>query len=274
MHEFIVVPPLLTRPLVGRSTGGVASFQQSGELRGWHGTQREGTEPESQPDQPDQASRTPGHAGQQASSDRLRAAGYHHRREGAQGRAIRSGIDAVGSEPPTVLKQPQADGRKIGIGAHLRLCSVQYSERDVHSARCCQGGTRGVDRPIRADCRCEAEAVAQTGPNIHIDDITDLYVFLLHNPQHTGVYNAGFENLSIREIADMVCEIADAEIVVTPSNDPRSYRVNSDKLLSTGFRPKKTVRDAIEELSGLYAQGVLKNDPTFHNLTWMQQEVV
>ena len=115
---------------------------------------------------------------------------------------------------------------------------------------------------------------AQTRPNIHIDDITDLYVFLLHNPQHTGVYNAGFENLSIREIADMVCEIADAEIVVTPSNDPRSYRVNSDKLLSTGFRPKKTVRDAIEELSGLYAQGVLKNDPTFHNLKWMQQEVV
>ncbi|WP_413208126.1 NAD-dependent epimerase/dehydratase family protein [Rhodospirillum sp. A1_3_36] len=114
----------------------------------------------------------------------------------------------------------------------------------------------------------------QTRPNIHIDDITDLYVFLLHNPQHTGVYNAGFENLSIREIADMVCEIAEAEIVITPSNDPRSYRVNSDKLLATGFRPKKTVRDAILELSGLYAQGVLKNDPTFHNLMWMQKEVV
>lgn len=114
----------------------------------------------------------------------------------------------------------------------------------------------------------------QTRPNIHIDDITDLYVFLLHNPQHTGVYNAGFENLSIREIAEMVCEIAEAEVVVTPSNDPRSYRVNSDKLLATGFRPKKTVRDAIQELSGLYAQGVLKNDPTFHNLRWMQQEVL
>jgi len=114
----------------------------------------------------------------------------------------------------------------------------------------------------------------QTRPNIHIDDITDLYVFLLHNPQHTGVYNAGFENLSIREIAEMVCEIAEAEVVVTPSNDPRSYRVNSDKLLATGFRPKKTVRDAILELSGLYAQGALKNDPSFHNLRWMQQEVL
>lgn len=114
----------------------------------------------------------------------------------------------------------------------------------------------------------------QTRPNVHIDDITDLYVFLLHNPQHTGVYNAGFENISIRTIADMVREVADAEVVVTPSNDPRSYRVNSDKLLATGFRPKKTVRDAIQELAGLYAQGVLKNDPSFHNLRWMQQEVM
>ena len=39
-----------------------------------------------------------------------------------------------------------------------------------------------------------------------------------------------------------------AEIVVTPSNDPRTYRVNSDRLLATGFRPKKTVEDAINEI--------------------------
>ena len=114
----------------------------------------------------------------------------------------------------------------------------------------------------------------QTRPNIHIDDITDLYLFLLNNPQHAGVYNAGFENLSIRQIAEMVCKASEAEIVVSPSNDPRSYRVNSDKLLATGFTPKKTVRDAIEELAGLYSQGVLKNEPMFHNLRWMQQEVV
>ena len=114
----------------------------------------------------------------------------------------------------------------------------------------------------------------QTRPNIHIDDITDLYVFLLHNPEHTGIYNAGFENLTIGRIAEMVREAVDAEVVVTPSQDPRSYRVNSDRLLATGFRPKKTVRDAIDELAGLYSQGVLKNDPSFHNLKWMQQEVM
>ena len=45
----------------------------------------------------------------------------------------------------------------------------------------------------------------QIRPNIHIDDVTDLYLFLLENPQIAGIYNAGFENLSIAEIADKVC---------------------------------------------------------------------
>lgn len=114
----------------------------------------------------------------------------------------------------------------------------------------------------------------QTRPNIHIDDITDLYLFLLDHPQHTGVYNAGFENLSILEIANRVLEHAPAEIVVSESNDPRSYRVNSDRLLATGFRPKKTVDDAIREIAGKYREGKLKDDDRFHNLRWMQKEVL
>lgn len=113
----------------------------------------------------------------------------------------------------------------------------------------------------------------QERPNIHIEDITDLYMFLLDHPEHTGVYNAGFENISILKIAEMVTQHAPAEIVVTPSNDPRSYRVNSDRLLATGFKPKRKVEDAIEELVGLYRQGALKDEDQFHNLRWMQSRV-
>lgn len=114
----------------------------------------------------------------------------------------------------------------------------------------------------------------QTRPNIHIDDITDLYLFLLANPQHTGIYNAGFENLAIIDIARMVAKHVDAKIEIKPSNDPRSYRVNSDRLLATGFRPKKTVEDAIKELVGLYRQGALRDEEHFHNLRWMMKTVV
>ena len=114
----------------------------------------------------------------------------------------------------------------------------------------------------------------QTRPNIHIDDITDLYIFLLEHPEHTGIYNAGFENISILDIAKMVAEHVGAEIEIKPSNDPRSYRVNSDRLLATGFKPKKTVDDAIKELVGLHRQGVLKNEDRFHNLKWMMKTVL
>jgi nucleoside-diphosphate-sugar epimerase len=111
----------------------------------------------------------------------------------------------------------------------------------------------------------------QTRPNIHIDDITDLYLFLLDHPEVTGIYNAGFENLSIRSIAEMTTRKAQAQIKVLPSNDPRSYRVNSDKLLATGFKPKKTVSDAIDEICAAYRAGKLKDEDRFHNLKWMQQ---
>lgn len=114
----------------------------------------------------------------------------------------------------------------------------------------------------------------QTRPNIHMDDITDLYLFLLDHPEHVGVYNAGFENISIMDIAQLVVKHVPAEIVVTPSNDPRSYRVNSDKLLATGFRPKKSVEDAIKEIIGMHAQGRLKDEDRWHNLKWMQREIV
>lgn len=118
----------------------------------------------------------------------------------------------------------------------------------------------------------------QTRPNIHIDDITDLYIFLLQNPQVTGVYNAGFENISILDIANMaVNQVSnldgkDAEIIVTPSNDPRSYRINSDKLLAAGFKPKKSVEIAINEIIDAYVSGNLKDETRFHNLKWMQEQ--
>jgi nucleoside-diphosphate-sugar epimerase len=114
----------------------------------------------------------------------------------------------------------------------------------------------------------------QTRPNIHIDDITDLYDFLLRRPDVTGIYNAGFENLTIRAIAEMAAARTGAKIIIKPSNDPRSYRVNSDKLLATGFRPKKTVSDAIEEISKAYRAGELKDEDRFYNLRWMQQRVL
>ena len=111
---------------------------------------------------------------------------------------------------------------------------------------------------------------AQIRPNIHIDDITDLYIHFINHPEFVGVYNAGFENISILKIAQMVTEGLPVEIEVIESSDPRSYRVNSDKVLATGFTPKKGVRDAISEIVEKYNSGILKDEEKFYNLKWMQ----
>tara|TARA_B100001093_G_scaffold519629_1_gene609548 strand:+ start:81 stop:1025 length:945 start_codon:yes stop_codon:yes gene_type:complete len=112
----------------------------------------------------------------------------------------------------------------------------------------------------------------QIRPNVHIEDITDLYLFLLDKGNaETGIFNAGFENLSIIDIAKKVNEIIPSEIIIENTNDPRSYRINSDKLLKTGFTPKKNVDDAINEIVIAYNKGIFKNESRFHNLEWMQK---
>jgi len=110
----------------------------------------------------------------------------------------------------------------------------------------------------------------QVRPNIHIDDITDLYLFLLEHNNIQGVYNAGFENLSILQIAQCVQKYVDAEIKITPSNDPRCYRLCSDKLLQTGFKPKKTVELAIHEIVSQFEKKQLKNEDRHYNLKTMK----
>jgi nucleoside-diphosphate-sugar epimerase len=111
----------------------------------------------------------------------------------------------------------------------------------------------------------------QTRPNIHIQDITDLAVFFLdQGKRFQGIYNAGFENISIMGIAKRVAELVPAEIVVTPSNDPRSYRLSADKLLSTGFKPNYSVEYAIKEIIEAFEVGDMKDEDGCYNIRTMK----
>ena len=115
----------------------------------------------------------------------------------------------------------------------------------------------------------------QVRPNIHIHDLVNVYRHFLANPDlPSGAYNAGFENISILEIAEMVRDRTSAEIVVTPSNDPRSYRQNSDKLVATGFSPTKTVADAIDEVLHALQSGELADRDEWYTVKWMAKNVV
>lgn len=118
----------------------------------------------------------------------------------------------------------------------------------------------------------------QRRPNIHIDDITDYYVDLLKLPASKtsgGTYNAGYENYTIMEIAEMVRAIIGpaVKIEVTETNDNRSYHVSSEKIKrELGLAPKKTLKDAILDIKHGSEEGELDwHDINFYNVKKMKQ---
>ena len=105
-----------------------------------------------------------------------------------------------------------------------------------------------------------------------MNDMIRVYLhFLKLGSKATGIYNAGFENLTIIELANKIKNYIDSKIDIEESNDPRSYRQNSDKLISTNFNPKFTVDDAIKELIELYNLKKLIDEDSFYNIRQMQK---
>lgn len=112
----------------------------------------------------------------------------------------------------------------------------------------------------------------QTRPNVHIKDMVAVYLhFLKRGKDISGIYNTGFENMSIMEIARKITEFVPADIVVTKSDDPRSYRLNSDKLLATGFQPKYGVADGIQDIIEAFRSGRLKDEDRCYNIRTMKK---
>ena len=113
----------------------------------------------------------------------------------------------------------------------------------------------------------------QIRPNIHMKDMVRVYDHFLENKANieSGNYNAGFENISILDIANMVSKKLDAEIVITPSNDPRSYKQNSDKLIATGFKPSFGVEYAIDEIIEKFEKGQFIDEDNFYTVKKMKK---
>jgi len=120
---------------------------------------------------------------------------------------------------------------------------------------------------------------AQQRPNIHIDDMAAAYLRLLDAPDEQiggRVFNAGYENHTVREIAEMVRSVvgASTEIVTTPSDDNRSYRISSEKIRrELGFVPTHSIEDAARGLVDGFKAGKIPNPMTdirYYNIKTMQ----
>ena len=120
----------------------------------------------------------------------------------------------------------------------------------------------------------------QRRPNIHIDDISDLYGLLLELPTERidgGIYNAGYENHRVSELAELVRDVVgeDVEIVREPTDDMRSYHISSERIeRELGFRPKRRIEDAVRDLVEAFEAGKVPDamdDPRYYNIKTMQR---
>jgi nucleoside-diphosphate-sugar epimerase len=115
---------------------------------------------------------------------------------------------------------------------------------------------------------------SQKRPNLHIQDMVDVYSMLLKVEDSLiqgETFNVSGKNLSIAEIANDVAKIVaefkdlkgPIDIETLPSNDPRSYHVNAEKIKSVlGFSPKRSVDDAVRDLCEAFKSGKLPNSMT------------
>jgi nucleoside-diphosphate-sugar epimerase len=128
---------------------------------------------------------------------------------------------------------------------------------------------------------------AQLRPNIHIDDMCRVYELALSLPEEKidgRVYNAGGDNESVMDIAQIVKRVVESdnvfggagkiELVVEPTNDNRSYKVSSKKIKEElGWEPTKTIEDAVRDLLAAFKDGRLKDtmtDERYTNIKTMQ----
>ncbi len=126
----------------------------------------------------------------------------------------------------------------------------------------------------------------QMRPNLHVEDMVDAYLTMLDAPHgkiHGETFNIGFQNYTIAEIANMVKKVVEEEmpekapikIVTTPTNDMRSYHVNSDKVKRVlGFEPKHTIEDAVRDLTRAFRNHMVPSsfdDDWYYNVRTMKK---
>lgn len=120
----------------------------------------------------------------------------------------------------------------------------------------------------------------QMRPNIHIDDMVRLYKEALEWPAEAidgKIYNVGYHNFKVREIAQMVRNVVgpDIQIMTTPTDDNRSYHVSSERIRrDLGFAAQHSLEDAVRDLQNAFHANLIPNsmsDDRYYNIRRMQR---
>ena len=118
----------------------------------------------------------------------------------------------------------------------------------------------------------------QLRPNIHIEDMAKAYEALILAPKSKvsgEIFNAGYENRSVLEIAKTVKRVIGngVKLKFSPTDDNRSYHISSKKIKKIlDFEPTNTISDAVNDLKLAFKKGLLPNsltDEKYFNIKMM-----
>ena len=118
----------------------------------------------------------------------------------------------------------------------------------------------------------------QIRPNLTMFDMISAYKFSLkrivknNRPNSEIIFNLGFENLSIINMAKRIQKTlkSKSKILIKPSNDPRSYRQNSDRIIKEGFSPKRKIEDAILEIQKNFKSKKITQRKNFYRINTLK----
>ena len=119
----------------------------------------------------------------------------------------------------------------------------------------------------------------QKRPNIHIQDMTDLYIKCLEYPKElidSQIFNAGYENFTVNETANIIQEIIGEDVLINtvPTDDNRSYHISSEKIYNQlNFKPQYGIKNAVTDMLSAFQNNLIINPMTnnnYYNIKVMQ----
>jgi len=105
----------------------------------------------------------------------------------------------------------------------------------------------------------------QLRPNLHINDMIESYYLILNAKKSlisNQIFNVGFENKKVVELANIVKEIIGDDVILEKkeTNDNRSYHISSRKIIEIlNFKTQFTVEDAVIDLKKAFDEQQLVN---------------
>jgi len=118
----------------------------------------------------------------------------------------------------------------------------------------------------------------QIRPNLTMHDMINAYKFSLNKKIIKNkaiddtIFNLGFENLSVINMAKRIQKTlkSDSKIIIKSSNDPRSYRQNSERIMKKGFEPEKKIEDAIIEIREKYKEKKITKKDSYYRVNTLK----